>query len=423
MRSPTTLLLTSVLLTLNARGADWPQWRGPDRTGHVSPGATVPASLSTEPKIVWRLKIGDGFASPVVAGGKVFYSDNHEGHETLHALEAGSGKEIWHADIDQAAGDQQGPAGPRCTPLVDGDRVYAQSLKGQLRCLKTSDGSLVWKVNYTTDFSAIFIGEKGNAQGAARHGNNGSPLIDGNQMFVNVGGTNGESVVCFQKETGKVLWKSQNDQAAYAAPFMATIGGVKQLVAFTVEGVIGLGVKEGKLLWRFPMKTSYARHVTTPVVLDDMVVVSSHEIGLVGLKISKNGEAWEAKRAWLSRESAINFSSPVAVGNYLYGLGPTANLICVDIKTGKQTWSKDGYVTTSGDRAHAAFIVMEPNILTLTDGGQLVLFRADPKECKEIGTLQVCGKTWCNPAYADGKLFLRDARELMCVELSGEQGN
>src|SRR4051794_30128759 len=204
MRFPTTLLLASGLLTLTARGSDWPQWRGPNRTGHVSPGAAVPAALSIEPKIVWRQKIGDGFASPVVAGGKVFYSDNHEGQETLHALEAGSGKEIWHANIDQAAGDHQGPAGPRCTPLVDGDRVYAQSLKGQLHCLKTSDGSLVWKVNYTTDFSAIFIGEKGNAQGAARHGNNGSPLIDGGQMFVNVGGTNGESVVCFQKETGKV---------------------------------------------------------------------------------------------------------------------------------------------------------------------------------------------------------------------------
>jgi outer membrane protein assembly factor BamB len=420
MRFPSVLLLGSCLLALSAPAADWPQWRGPDRTGHVPPDAAVPASLATEPKILWRLKIGDGFASPVVAGGKVFYADNQEGQETLHALDAGSGKEIWHANIDHAAGDNQGPAGPRCTPLVDGERVYAQSLKGQLHCLKTSDGSLVWKVNYTTDFSAIFIGEKGSAQGAARHGNNGSPLVDGDQIFVNVGGTNGEGVVCFQKTTGKVVWKSQNDQAAYAAPFMATIGGVKQLVAFTADGVIGLAVGDGKLLWRFPMKTSYARHVTTPVVLDDMVVVSSHEIGLVGLKISKNGDGWEANRAWLNRASAINFSSPVAVGDYLYGLGPTANLICVDIRTGKQAWSKDGYVTTSGDRAHAAFIVMGKNILTLTDGGQLVLFAADPKEFKEIGTLQVCGKTWCNPAFSDGKLVLRDARELMCVELSKE---
>src|SRR5206468_969395 len=161
---------------------------------------------------------------------------------------------------------------------------------------------------------------------------------------------------------------------------MATIGGVKQLIVFTADGVIGLAVDDGKLLWRFPMKTAFARHVTTPVVLEDMVVVSSHEIGLIGLKISKNGAGWEATRAWLSRESAINFSSPVAVGNFLYGLGPTANLICVDIKTGKQAWSKNGYVTTSGDRAHADFIVMGPNILTLTDGGQLVLFAADPKE-------------------------------------------
>ena len=117
----------------------------------------------------------------------------------------------------------------------------------------------------------------------------------------------------------------------------------------------------------------------------------------------------------------MNFSSPVAVGNYLYGLGPAKNLVCVDISSGKATWSKDGYFTTSADKAHAAFIVMGKNILTLTDGGQLALFAADPKEFRETGRAQVCGLNWCNPAYADGRLYLRDgikgAGELMCVEL------
>ena len=415
-----TVLLLALILTRAVGAADWPQWRGPDRTGHVYAGAAVPTNLTSEPKILWRLKIGDGFASPIVAGGKVFYSDNSDGQETLHALNPGDGKELWHAAIDQAVGDQQGPAGPRCTPLVSDGRVYAQSMKGRLRCFSAADGKPIWETSYTKDFSAIFIGEKGNAQGASRHGNDGSPLIDGDRLFANVGGTNGESEVCFEKATGKVIWKSQNDQAGYAAPVMATIAGTKQVVVFTVDGVIGLAPADGKLLWRYPMKTTYARHVTTPVVFDDVVVVSSHQIGLVGIKIARAGDNWQATQCWLSKDSTMNFSSPIAVGEFLYGLGPSQNFVCVNIRTGKQMWSKDGYVTGSGDHAHAAFILMGENILALTDGGQLVLFAADPREFKEHGAAQVCGRTFCNPAYADGKLYLRDAHELMCVELRAQ---
>ncbi len=410
-------ILLSLFFAVDTRSADWPQWRGPERTGHVPTGVAVPTALPPEPAVQWRIKIGDGMASPVVAGGNVFYLDNQQGEETLHCATATDGKELWHADIDQCFTDTQTASGPRCAPLVDGDRVYAQSCRGELRCLKVADGSLIWHANFTTDFGAVFIGERGRAQGASRHGNNAQPVVDGDTLYVMVGSTNGAGIVAFDKTTGRVLWKSQNDEAAYSAPIVAEIGGTKQLVAFTVDGVIGLGLKDGKLLWRVPLKTTFGRHVTTPVVLGDMVLVASHELGLVGVKVSRNGENWEASQAWVGRESAVNFSCPVAAGGYYYGLGPAKNLYCVDIRTGKQTWSKDGYSSGAADHSHTGFIVMGGNILALTDSGQLVLFAADPKEFREIGKAQVCGKTWCNPAYADGKLYLRDARELMCLNL------
>ena len=367
------------------------------------------------------MKVGEGLASPVVAGGKVFYFDNTTGKETLHALEAADARELWKKGIDEPFCDMQGPSGPRCTPLVDGDRVYALSCKGELQCLSVADGKMIWRVNFTNDFGAMFIGEKGNAPGASRHGNNGSPLINGDFLYACVGGTNGAGVVCFEKRTGKVLWKSQNDQAAFAAPIIATIAGVRQLICFTCDGLIGLDPREGKLLWRVPLKTAFARHVTTPVVYGDIVVVGSHQVGLVGVKVSRAGAGFKADQAWLSKESAMNFSSPVAVGKYLYGLGPAKNIICVDIETGKQLWSKDGIISTSADKAHAAFLVMRDKILILTDSGQLVLIAADPAECKEISRAQVCAMNWSNPACADGKLYLRDGikntGELLCVEL------
>ena len=400
-----------------AHSADWPQWRGPFRSGRVAPGVLTPEHFLAELKIVWRTRVGDGLASPVVAGGKVFYLDNQQGRETLHAADAADGHESWSAPLDEAFKDIQSASGPRCTPLVDDGRIYAQSCKGELQCRSATDGKLNWRANYSTDFHAVFIGEKGNAQGAARHGYNGSPAIDGNQLVALAGGTNGAGVVCFEKTTGQVLWTSQSDPAAYAAPMIATIAGLWQAVCFTAEGVIGLEMKTGKLLWRVPVKTTFSRHVTTPVIIDDLVLVASHEAGLLGIRISRDASSLKARQVWASKESAMNFSSPVAVGNFVYGLGPARDLICLDAITGKQTWAKEGYFSSSPNKAHASFLVMGENILVLTDGGELVLMAADPKEFREISRAQVCGFTWCNPAYAGGKLFLRDARELLCVAL------
>jgi outer membrane protein assembly factor BamB len=413
------LLFASAML--HGWASDWPQWRGPTRTGHVPEDEEVPDRLTTEPKVLWRIKAGEGLASPVLAGGRVYYFDNPNGKETLHAIDAATAGEFWRKEIDDPFRDMQGPGGPRCTPVVAGDRVYALSCKGELQCLSVADGQLVWRTNFTNDFGALFIGEKGNAPGAARHGNNGSPLVDGDFLYACVGGTNGAGVVCFEKRTGKVVWKSQNDQAAYAAPVIATLAGARHLICFTVEGLMGLDPKDGGLLWRVPMKTAFARHVTTPVVYNDIVVAGSHQVGLVGVRVSLAAKGFKAEEAWLSRESAMNFASPVAVGKYLYGLGPAKNIICVDIETGEQLWSKEGIVGTSADKAHAAFLVMRSRILILTDSGQLVLMASDPHEFREFGRAQVCAMNWCNPAYADGKLYLRDgirgAGDLVCVAL------
>ncbi len=402
-------------------GADWPQWRGPLRSGHVPSGDKIPLVLPATPVDVWRLKVGEGLASPVVAAGTVFYFDAIAGKETLHAIEAASARELWQATVDDTFRDSQGPAGPRCTPVVDGDRVYALSCKGELQCRKTIDGSLLWHVNFTNELGAMFIGEKGNAAGAARHGNNGSPLVAGDRLYAQVGGTNGAGIVCFDKKAGTVIWKSQNDLAGYAPPIMAKIGGVEQVICFTADGLIGLRESDGSLLWCVPMKTGYGRHVTTPVVLDDIVVVASHQVGLIGTRIVKTDGGFRSEQAWSSKELAINFSSPVLFGKHLFGLGPAKNLICVEALTGKLAWSQDGYFNASADKAHASFIVLGENILTLTDGGELVLFRATAAEFKEVSRVQICAVNWCNPAYANGKLFVRDGikttGELLCLDL------
>ena len=172
-----------------------------------------------------------------------------------------------------------------------------------------------------------------------------------------VGGTNGAGIVCLNKKTGAVIWKSQNDTAAYAPPIIADLAGRRQVIAFTVEGLIGLDPRDGQLLWRVPFKTTFARHVTTPVVSGDLVAISSHQFGLVGTRVAKDAAGFQATPVWTNKEAAINFASPVVEGEHLYCVGPAKSVVCVEMRTGKIAWSKPGYFTTSADKAHAAFLV------------------------------------------------------------------
>src|SRR5262245_5279500 len=217
---PARFLLCALLIavgcpTARSLAEDWPQWRGPMRTGQAAEGARVPERLPAEPKVLWRLKVGEGFASPIVAGGKVFHFDNQEGKETLHALKTQDAQELWQAAVYDTFRDAQGPPGPRCTPVVDGERVYAQSGLGELQCLSVADGKRLWHVNFTNDFGSAFLGEDSKIPGAAEHGYTAAPVIIGERLIACVGGTNEAGVVAFEKRTGKILWKSQDDLAAY----------------------------------------------------------------------------------------------------------------------------------------------------------------------------------------------------------------
>jgi outer membrane protein assembly factor BamB len=397
--------------------ADWPRWRGPEGTGHVPAGETVPARLAAEIKPAWRIDIGSGFGSPVVAGGTVYFMDLQDGKEVARAVEAATGKPLWQTPIDEPFKDGWG-TGPRFTPLVDGPRLYVLSCKGEFRCLAAEDGKPVWRKHFVADFGAVFIGEKGSAVGASRHGNTAAPVLDGDHLIVPVGGLKGASLVCFGKATGEVVWQSESDPAAHAALALATFGGTRQVVAFAAEALFAVDARDGKPLWRVPIKTRLGRHITTPVIAGDCVVVSSYQAGLMAVRVSKAGDGFQAAAAWTSKELAINAASPVAAGEYLYGVGPKKEVFCADLQTGAAAWTQTGLIAAPADKAHATFLVMGDRILMLSDAGELILFKADPKAYQELGRAQGCGKTWCNPAYAGGRLYLRDANRLLCIPLA-----
>ncbi len=383
-------------------------------SGFVPSSVAVPTALPAEPKLLWSIKMGEGVGSPVVCSSRVYCLDNRDEKETLCAYTLADGAELWHVAIDEVITDGIG-TGPRGTPVVDGNRVYVQSCRGDFHCLNAADGKPIWHVNYVKDLGAVFTGEKGQAAGASRHGYTGPPLIDGERIIVGVGGQHGASVVAFDKTNGNILWKSQDDVPGYGGPTILKVAGVRQVVAFEAEGLMGLDAVDGKFLWRVPIKTSFGRHVTTPIASDDMVVVSSHQAGLMGFRVSGKLAAMKAEQAWVSKDLAINFADPVLIGRHMYGVGPKKKLFCLDIETGKESWAKSSVLASPA--AFASILVMGKNLFILNDNGQAYWIAADPKECRSIGSTKICDKNWCNPAYVDGKLLVRDHESLRCVQL------
>lgn len=419
MKTPIPYLtaLPAVVLALAdpslSRGADWPQWRGPTRTGHAG-GARPLDALAKELKPLWKTPAGGGHSGPVVADGKLVFLDENGTREVAHALDAATGRPLWQVDYADVFRDEWG-AGPRATPILDGDRVYIQSCNGELRCLRMADGGTLWRANFEQDFGVKFLGSKANEGTATRRGNNGSGALDGNRLVVPVGGTKGASLVCFDKHTGKVLWKSGDDEAAYSSLMIGTLAGVKQVVAFTADALLGAELATGKILWRVPLKTNAKRHAATPVLLGDRVIVNSHTFGLRCFEIAKDSGGLRATEAWANKELAINLATLVVVGDHLYGQGARSDLICVEARTGALQWSQTGF--GAGKKDYASTIAVGDKLLVLTEGGQLLLLAADPSKYTELGRLQVCGNTWSFPALADGKLYVRDARQLLCLDL------
>ncbi len=407
-----TFVLLACATSLTA--GDWPQWRGPNRTGHAADGPAL-ATLPKDAKPVWKLSIGTGFSSPILAGNKLVYLDEQNGKEVAHAVDPATGKEIWHAEFSDSFGDNWG-SGPRSTPFIDGDRVYMQSCSGEFSCLNLADGKLLWKTSYEKDFGVKFLGSKSQEGTATRRGNNGCGVISGDRLVLPVGSTKGASLVCFDKMTGKVLWKAGNDEAAYSSFIVATLAGVQQVVAFTAEALLGADLATGKILWRVPLRTGAKRHAATPLIIGDTVIVNSQTIGMLCFKISSENGELKAAPAWTNKDLRINLSTAVLVGDYLYCQGPRKDYVCVEAKTGALKWSRPGF--GQGEKDNSSTIVAGNKLLVLTENGTLVLLEPNPAQCTEVARLQVCGNTWAFPAYADGRIYVRDSRQLQCLDLT-----
>jgi outer membrane protein assembly factor BamB len=413
------LCVSLAVLSISVHAADWPQWRGPNRDAVVVDQNHPLNQLPAEPKVLWKIDAGPGQSSPVIAGGKVVFLDAQNEQETAHCVEAASGKILWSVPLGPTVifSPEYG-GGPRCTPLIDGDRVYAQTSAGEFRCLALADGRVLWKVSFSDDYGATWLGNRSGEPAAKetasrRHGNNGSAAVDGDRIFVPVGSPDGATLVCFDKKNGKEIWRAGSDNTAYSSVMVGTLAGVRQAVHFTADALMGVDVADGRILWRVPLKTSAKRHACTPVISGDSVTVASTSIGMLRFGITKSGPEFKAEPVWSARNLKTNICTPTLVGKNLYtlGSGDRADLMCLDLETGDPLWAQRGF----GD--YTSITAVNDKLLALTSAGELLLLKANPASYEELGRTQLCARTWASPAYADGKIYVKDEAHLIALAL------
>jgi outer membrane protein assembly factor BamB len=405
-RSIAALTLAMAFGMLHA--ADWPQYRGPN-----SDGTTSEVILTSWPAdglpVVWKSKMGEGFGSVAVVGPRLYVFAERGGDEVVIAMDSATGKEVWAVPLGKTIFEKAGGNGPRSTPTIDGDHVYVLGTYLRLTCLSAKDGKLEWSHDLATEFDGQL-----KTSGIGNWGNAASPVIEGDLVLV-AGGGNGQALMAFNKATGKLAWKSQDDKITHATAVPATIANQKQVVFFTQSGLAGVDAK-GEVLWRaqFPFSTSTA---ASPLIEGNVVYCSAgYGVGGGAFTVSKQGDAWKATPLWRTSNENINhWSTPVVKEGYVYGLFgfkefKTEPLKCIDIKTGKLQWSESGF-------GQGGTIIVGGNLLVQGDQGQLVLAKAAPDKYSELARAQVLtGKCWTMPVVANGHIYCRSTKEIVCLD-------
>ena len=388
--------------------ADWPQWLGPQRNGS-SPEKDLLTTWPKEgPKVLWKVPGGDGYSSIAVADGRAFTLVQRDKDELVIALDAVTGKELWTRRSGPAYKNQYGN-GPRSTPAIEGDFVYIQSVTGPLMCLETKTGNVVWQHDLLKEFAAKNLG----------WGLSASPLIEGDLVLALPGGK-GAGVAAFNKKTGKIVWKTGDDKAAYASPMAVTVAGTRQIIFFTAAGLLSVAAKDGAELWRVPWITEFDCNIATPLVIGDRLFVSSgEEVGCALYKLASNSGPdllWESK----GKDGVMTnyWATAVVHDGHLYGLSGEFNkaihLNCVDLKTGKLKWSQKKF-------GKASVTLAAGHLFLVTKKGDVVLAKASPEKYEEKARMPLLGETRTAATIANGRLYLRDLQNIWCLDIKDKK--
>jgi outer membrane protein assembly factor BamB len=385
-------------------GADWPQWRGPDRTGLSKESGLMKQWPAAGPALVWSAaNLGAGYGSISVSGSRIFVQGMKGRDSIVSVLNRADGKPVWSKILGPAVDNDQGP-GPRSTPTADGDQLYVLTENGDLACLRIQDGTMLWQRNILRDFGARnipwLISE--------------SPLVDGNNVIVTPGGRNA-GMAALDKMTGKTIWTSKelSDEAGHASVIAGDVQGVRTLMTLTAEAGVGVRASDGKLMWRYQPVANSTANVATPIFSDNKVFYTS-DYGTGGALLGLTAQSGEvrAQQIYATREMQNHHGGVVLVNGYLYGFNNSI-LTSLEFATGKVMWRNRSVGKGSLTYADGnLYILGEDNIVGLAE--------ATPTGYAEKGRFRIADQgwpSWAHPVVSGGRLYVRNQATLACYDI------
>ena len=389
---------------LNAEAADhstaeWAQWRGPNRDGISSETGFLKNWSREGPKILWKIPLGDGYSGISIAQGKAYTMFAEGDDEFVICLDESDGEEIWRFRSGAKFTEQRGD-GPRSMPTVHGDSVFALGAEGKLYALDARDGTKLWAHNFVEEFDSKI----------PTWGFSSSPLIEGNLVLVEAGGKDGKSIVAFDKKNGDVVWTNHTDEVGYSSPISIDFGGVRQIIFLTSKTLLSLAPENGQIYWKYPWPEGI--NIATPIFIPDnkIFISASYDKGAVLLRMTADENGIGVEEVWKNRVMKNHFNSSVLQGDYLYGFD-NAILTCIEVNTSEEQWRQRGF-------GKGSLLLADGYLIILGEGGKLALVEAIPSEYKEKARFQLFDdKCWTVPTLAGGKLYLRNQKEMVCLDL------
>lgn len=421
----TVFSVVSVLFCIPMTGAaEWPQWRGPHRDGVSSEVGILKAWPPNGPKMLWRVPLGEGFSAISVSQGRVYTMFSKGDDEFVVCFDATDGREIWHFRSDSTYYEYEGGHGPRSTPTIDGDLLFAISAQGKLYALNAASGQEVWSHDLPRKFGSKM----------PRWGYSISPLVDGELLLVEIGGKGEKSIVALNKNSGDVIWSSHEDKLGYSSPIAITVDGVRQIIFLTGTNLVSVSPTDGTIYWKYSWQTrgrlGYDVNAATPVFIppDKVFISTGYGTGAAVLQmrafvsynddraatdqIKANRGTVRIEEIWKSPIMENKLASSVLYENHLYGFDNSI-LKCIEANTGEEKWKSRGF-------GMGTVILADGHLILLSDRGKIGLAEATPAGYIEKASAKVLsGRCWTVPALANGKLYVRNLEEIVCLDMTG----
>ena len=413
LRAPLYFITLALLVTLPsaAGAADWPEWRGPGRRG-VWDDVKLPSRLSAEViRERWKVPVGGGYSGISVADGKVYTMDRPSGGnmERIVCVDLANGKTIWSDEYAAPYGDLDHGNGPRATPTISGGRLHTIGAMGHVRTLDADTGKVIWSIDTVARLDARL----------PTWGHAASPLVAGGCVIFQVGAKPGGAVIAFDPATGTERWRALDDRPSYSSPILieaADAGGKaeRQVVVWTADSVVGLGLERGDVRWRVPFVSTYDVAIANPVYEEGLLLVSGYWEG--AKTVSLDGSA-APPLAWSGKSLSLLMATPLFREGRLYALDKKEGLLGIDWRSGKILWSDGHKATPSGRNPHASLVWAGKHAVLLNELGELILANLSEKGYEEAGRAPLIERTWAHPAFTGQLVIARSDRSLVCAEV------